>query len=272
MAVTERPIGEGEPAGGQAVPIPSEPRRHDPSKRRTTVPHAKPSDLATVVQIRRPQTLTEAVVSYVRDAVVLGHFPPGSPLPEVQLATQLNTSRGTVREALRALQELGLVEVLPHRGAYVTDISVARTRDLIELRSLLEGHAARRALEGGPMPPDSSRRLEDAYETMMRTAKGSDESTAIESHLDFHLAVAKAGGNELLIDLVAPLQLQTRRLIAYTQLLGSGDDEGHTAIMDVLRGSDAERAERVVREHIERSGDLVIARLEEDLERRRIGT
>jgi DNA-binding GntR family transcriptional regulator len=234
------------------------------------VPHAKPGDLAGVLRIQRPQTLTEAVIGHVRDAVVLGHFPPGSPLPEVQLAQQLNTSRGTVREALRALQDLGLVEILPHRGAYVTEISVPRTRDLIDLRSVLEGHAARKALERGPIEPEALRRLESAYQGMLDAADWPDETVAIEAHLAFHLAVAQVGGNELLIDVVQPLQLQTRRLIAYTQLLGSGEDEGHTAIMDVLRGTDADEAERVVREHIERSGEMVIARLEDDREQRRI--
>ena len=55
--------------------------------------------------LRRPETLTTAVASYIRDAIVRGEFGPGSRLPEVVLAAELDTSRGTVREALRSLAE-----------------------------------------------------------------------------------------------------------------------------------------------------------------------
>ena len=61
-----------------------------------------------VSELRRPETLTTAVAKHIRDAIVRGEYPPGSALPEVRLAEQLGTSRGTVREALRTLDELGV--------------------------------------------------------------------------------------------------------------------------------------------------------------------
>lgn len=212
-------------------------------------------------QIRRPETLTEAVINYIREAVVNGDLAPGSPLPEVRLAEQLDTSRGTVREALRALQVIGLVEVLPHRGAVVTDISPGKARELLELRSLLEGYAARLAVERSLMDEEAVGRLESAYEAMLDAANRGDVPRSIEAHLDFHLAVAESGGNAMLVETLQPLQIQTRRLIIYTDVLSAGQPDEHRTILDAIVGTDAHFAEHATREHIRRSGEIVLARL-----------
>ena len=68
--------------------------------------HAEGDDMS---RMERPETLTDAVARYVRDAIVHGDYAPGSALPEIRLATELGTSRGTVREALRGLEDQGLV-------------------------------------------------------------------------------------------------------------------------------------------------------------------
>lgn len=75
------------------------------------------------MSLARPETLVSAVISYIRDAIIRGEFPPGSQLAEQALSRQLATSRGTVREALRALAEPGLVQIFPHRGAFVSQLS-----------------------------------------------------------------------------------------------------------------------------------------------------
>ena len=223
----------------------------------------RPASVATVPvrQVRRPETLTEAVIGHIREAVVRGELPPGSSLPEVQLSEQLETSRGTVREALRALQDIGLVEVLPHRGAFVTDISPRKARELVELRSLLEGFAARLAVERTLMDAQARARLESAYRQMLQAAHEADQSRSIETHLDFHLAVAESGGNEMLVENLEPLQIQTRRLIMYTDIFSAGHADEHRTIIDAIVGSDADAAERVVRDHIRRSGEVLLAHL-----------
>ena len=68
------------------------------------------------MSLQRPETLTTAVASYIKDAIVRGELAPGARLPEVALAAQLETSRGTVREALRTLADGGLIDIVPRRG------------------------------------------------------------------------------------------------------------------------------------------------------------
>ena len=79
--------------------------------------------------LSRPQSLTDAVVMYVRDAVIHGELAPGQQLSEAQLAQTLGTSRGTVREAMRVLENLGLVSRSAHRGPVVTLITPQRARE-----------------------------------------------------------------------------------------------------------------------------------------------
>ena len=97
--------------------------------------------------MQRPDTMTEAVSKHIRDAIVGGTFEPGARLPVIALATDLNTSRGTIREALRMLADRGLVDVFPRRGAFVAQLSPRATWEITSLRALLEPYAARLALE-----------------------------------------------------------------------------------------------------------------------------
>jgi DNA-binding GntR family transcriptional regulator len=96
--------------------------------------------------LQRPETLTTAVASFIRTAIVHGRLAPGSRLSEVALANELDTSRGTVREALRTLVDGGLIEAIPHRGVFVTQLSVRATWEITSLRALLEPYASRLAL------------------------------------------------------------------------------------------------------------------------------
>ena len=108
-----------------------------------------------MIALQRPDTMMEAVSKSIRDAIVRGNFAPGARLPEIALATALNTSRGTVREALRVLADIGLVDVFPRRGAFVSQLSSRQTWEITSLRALLEPYAARLALEasGSARPP-----------------------------------------------------------------------------------------------------------------------
>src|SRR5512132_1890868 len=114
--------------------------------------------------LQRPETLTTAVTSYIRRAIVDGHFAPGSRLSEVALAAELNTSRGTVREALRTLAVGGLIEAIPHRGVFVTQLSVRATWEITSLRALLEPYASRLSLEAAGAALNGD--VQDAFEKL----------------------------------------------------------------------------------------------------------
>jgi DNA-binding GntR family transcriptional regulator len=118
------------------------------------------------MSLSRPETLATAVATYIRDAIVHGQFAPGSRLPEVALAAQLETSRGTVREALRTLADGGLIEVVPRRGVFVSQLSVRATWEITSLRALLEPYASRLALEASGSDHVIRMDVEAAFEVL----------------------------------------------------------------------------------------------------------
>jgi DNA-binding GntR family transcriptional regulator len=92
-------------------------------------------------------TLPLQIAERIGASIVEEQFAPGARLKEVELALQFGVSRATIREALRLLEQRGLVSILPQRGARVTDLSKKELEDLFEMRAALLGLASRRVAE-----------------------------------------------------------------------------------------------------------------------------
>ena len=225
-------------------------------------------------KIERPGTLTSEVVAYIRDAVIRGEFEPERPLPEVRLAQELETARVTIRVALRALADLGLVEIVPHRGAFVSALSPRNAWEIFSLRAVLESYAARLALEDGPLSTEVLEQLETILGRIGETAEESDPMEIIEAVMDFHMTIALQSRHELLVSQLETLQTQTRRLIFYTKLFRSdplSEVDSHRALLDALRQGDVPDVERVIFDHHMASADRLVRRMNE-LDARRRGS
>jgi DNA-binding GntR family transcriptional regulator len=190
------------PDGIRATPTTG--RRADPT-RAFRPPGILRADMAEVhsssmTHLKRPETLTAAVATHIRDSIVRGDYPPGSPLPEIRLAQELGTSRGTVREALRALDELGLVDIEPHRGSFVSKVTKRKARELYELRGVLEGAAIHLAVEHGLLDGSARDALAGRMEAMREAAKGDDPMGLIEAERALHREIWSRCDNELLLE------------------------------------------------------------------------
>lgn len=214
--------------------------------------------------LRRPETLTTAVTGYIRRAIVEGQFAPGSRLSEVALATELDTSRGTVREALRTLAVGGLIEAIPHRGVFVTQLSVRATWEITSLRALLEPYAARLALEASTS--DSSLRAEvhAAFDNLKAAVETADPVTVADADVAFHYAVFARCGHEMLLRDLENLQSLSRRVVLTNQL-SSADAPTliaqHQPIADAVDLHDPELLEAAVRTHVIEGGELLMTRM-----------
>src|SRR5512136_1735553 len=98
-------------------------------------------------KVERAPTLATAAAKNVRDRILRGELLPGEALHQVELSNTLHISRGTLREAIRLLQSEGLVDIFPHRGAFVARLTSERVTEIYTLRALLESYAVRLALE-----------------------------------------------------------------------------------------------------------------------------
>jgi DNA-binding GntR family transcriptional regulator len=195
------------------------------------------------------RTLREVVADEIRQMIVSGELPQGERLFEDRLAEQLGVSRNPVREAIRALEGTGLVEVIPRRGAYVSRLEPGRARQLLELRQVLEGYAAELAARN---------RTDDDLAAMRRCLDEGREATAANDvvraaalHREFHLLVERASKNEYLEPTVAPLRHQTElvfSMLADQRGVTSWDE--HQRMLDAIEREDVDAARDATLTHM----------------------
>src|SRR5688572_29172090 len=135
----------------------------------------------------------QQVVEILRSAIITGGYEPGERLIEATLSTELGTSRGPVREALRQLENEGLVMSFPYRGAVVLGVSDEEVHDvLIPIRLTLERHSFGRALE--KLTDDDFAELGKQIWLLEEAGKANDLIKLVEADLRFHEIVISASG------------------------------------------------------------------------------
>lgn len=211
-------------------------------------------------------TLTAQIAHHLGEAIRSGALPAGTRLTETSIAHEMQTSRGPIREALRQLAQAGLVDIRPHRGAVVCLPSDDELADMVLLRALLEGAAAR-LICNRTSRVDLSPLLEII--ARMRTAAKSRRIERL-SDLDwqFHLTVVQLSGSAQLLkcwtmmrDGLRLIMLSGRR--SYDDAAGLADS--HAEMVDVLRTKSAAESERYFRRRLLNSGSRWLGRKALDL-------
>jgi DNA-binding GntR family transcriptional regulator len=214
--------------------------------------------------LRRPETLTTAVASYIKDAIVRGEFAPGQRLNEVALAADLDTSRGTVREALRTVADRGLIQVIPRRGVFVSQLSVRATWEISSLRALLEPYAARLALEASGSDRTMLAEVRVAFAALRVAVTTADPSTVADADVAFHRAVFQRCGHDMLLSQLDTLQVLSRRIVLTNQI-SSADAPTliaqHEPIAAAVELHDPVLLEAAVRTHVIEAGELLMTRM-----------
>src|SRR5579883_3357421 len=132
----------------------------------------------------RSATVKASAVNAIRGAIFSGRFAPGDPLRELHLASELNVSQPTVREALLEIEKQGLVVRTPNIGTTVTNLGSDEIREQIELRLLLEKVAAVKASER--MTPDDFRELERRLMALTTAVSTNAYHESAQADLAFH--------------------------------------------------------------------------------------
>jgi GntR family transcriptional repressor for pyruvate dehydrogenase complex len=222
-------------------------------------------------------TITEEVVKRLIELVNSGITRPGEKLPsERELMEQLKVGRSSVREALRSLTLIGLLETRPGSGTYVTrDLSnfvieqiewmtlLGRHEllELYEVRTPLEIQAAVLAAERATST--HIERLEQAIQEL--ETSGEDIEKEVEADLSLHTIIAQAAGNRVLFRLVSSLSSllsETIRLSAAATETKMSTVEEHRAIMLAIKARDKEEARRAMTRHLEISKRLALESVE----------
>jgi len=175
---------------------------------------------------------------------------PGERLVEQNLANELGVSKTPVREALRKLNELGLVVIESYRGAYVAEFSIKTLIEIMDIRAVLDGLAARKAAEH--MSTDQLQTLESLVTKMVSAAKTENPKKWIDLNWSFHNLIARFSNNAELITLLSTIQ----KKMVLSSALGIATDMAmslaeHRNILNALKSGDPDSAERFARWHVE---------------------
>ena len=217
-------------------------------------------------KIVQSSRLYEQIVEQIEQSVQRGDLKPGDQLPaERELAEQFGVSRTAVREAVKALREKGLVEAYPGKGTFITSGSsnpmrqsidrmmrsaqVDATSSLVEVREILEPEIA--ALAAVRATEENLNSLRQSV-AVMDTAKR-DPDAYIEADLDFHLELAEAAANPLILSLIDSIVgvLREQRMRIFE--VEGGPDRGqyhHKKILEAMEHQDAEGAREAMRAHL----------------------
>lgn len=193
-------------------------------------------------------TLSEKIRDGLLERIVSGDLSSGERLVETQIALDFGTSQAPVREALRELEGLGLIENRPRRGRTVIPFVEQTIREAYVVRAALEETATRLAMMSGDLPLAD---LEADVEDMYRCAELSDPHAIGLASTRFHRRIVAASSNLLLTRAWEALQIEARTAIALMVLhpeLQHVADE-HAELVAVMRAGDIEAACLHARDH-----------------------
>jgi DNA-binding GntR family transcriptional regulator len=208
--------------------------------------------------------LSEQLREEIEERIVVGEYPPGSRLDEVEIARTFNVSRTPIREALIQLASAGLVESRRRRGCVVAEVSPERLQEMFDVMAELEAFCAR--LASGRAGEGERSALVRAHEACEAAVKAKDPDAYYRLNEQFHLSLYETCGNGFLCEQARQLH---RRLRPYRrlQLRVPGRIEAsfaeHAAVIDAILRRDGEAAASRARSHIavqgERFSNLIMA-------------
>ncbi|MFS2054486.1 phosphonate utilization associated transcriptional regulator, partial [Variovorax sp. CT11-76] len=181
--------------------------------------------------------------------IMTGELPVGSRINESELSQRFNTSRGPIREALRALEEAGLVRNEKNRGVFVREIAFEEADEIYELREALEEIIGRRVALA--IKPDAVERLRAMLDAMRSAAQAQDVEQYAQLNLQFHEILLDTAGSRKLTEtykrLVKELHLFRMRALDSGGGLRVSADE-HRDIVEAIASGDPDIAGRARRQ------------------------
>lgn len=223
--------------------------------------HAPPNS----VRIPRTASYVPVIQREIERMIGTGELTGGTRINESTLALRLGISRGPVREACRALEQIGLLRSELNRGFFVREVSTKEALDLYDIRAGLFGTAGR--LAAAIVTTSQLNEMASLVERMDAAIEAADIATFYILNNQFHSAVLVASDNEKLIEiyplLEAELHLFRRRGFVLAGSMRTSNDE-HKAILEALRQSDGTAAARLLERHILAGKARFLRTLEDD--------
>jgi len=209
-------------------------------------------------------TLGTAVVEFLAAEILRGRWPDGYRLPETQVAEELGTSRGPVREAFRVLADQGFVTLRPRIGAIIHRASSATIKEIYEMRSILEGWACLQAVQA--LDPKDIEQLHALLSEMEARFKEADYAAFYETGWRFRRNLYLNCSNSLVLREVEALRTRLYSLPSLAWRSGGKVEEylhDHQKLVAAIDLGRAEEAAEIIRQLLKSTGDAVARYFEE---------
>ena len=197
-------------------------------------------------------SLTSVLQAELERLIFEGRIKVGERINESTLAAQFKTSRGPLREALRALGEQGLIEFERNRGAFVRQVSLEEAEELYDLRAALDDEVGRKV--AGRLGPEQVAMLEKLVISMDGDIRHNDIKSYYANNLRFHDLLLQYAGNKQLAEvyrrIVKGLHLFRLRGL-YSDGAAEMSNAEHALVLKAVQIGDAEAAGHTMRSHIE---------------------
>ena len=196
-------------------------------------------------------SLSQQAIDLLREQIYNHKLAPGQRLDEAVLAEQLGISRTPLREALKVLSAEGLVDLQPHKGCFVTELTLRDMEEIFPIMATLEGRVAHEV--ASKRTPAQLKALDALHEKLEKHAAVDDVNRYYETNYVFHDQLQECAGNRWLQivigDLRKLLKLSRHHSLRLEGRLAASLAE-HRALMKALHRQDADAAEQIMREHL----------------------
>lgn len=220
------------------------------------------ADIREAFKLIRTTSLATALEREIEAMILSGELAVGERVPEMELAERFGVSRSPVREAVRALDAVGLVEVQTHRGAFIRKIELSEALEVYEVRAALFGQAGRLMAERGA--DADVRRLVGLHDMMAAPAAAHRFEDYAPLNFEFHEVIVEAAGNRTLAQqyrmLVKRLRLFRARNLMFGDTLTHSHRE-HDAIVRAIEARDAAAAAEACYGHVEQGRKRLVDRV-----------
>ena len=208
--------------------------------------------MKNILKIEGYELLSQKVYRALKTEIIKGSLKPGTKLSEGKIAKQMEVSRTPIREALRELAAEGFVKISPNQGVVVSNASVEDVQEVLQIRGVLEGLAARLATK---MINEEEIKELEKYQKRMEYYTNKDDVLAFsEMDAEFHELILNICGNNRLIQIRKNLSDQAHRYrIRSLSVPGrlKYSLKEHQEIVEALKRKNPEQADRLSQKHIE---------------------
>jgi DNA-binding GntR family transcriptional regulator len=214
------------------------------------------------------RTLSDYIADQLRKAILTDQFKPNQRLVEQEIAESMQTSRGPVRDALKILENEGLIHRTPHRGAFLAQITRKDAEEVYTLRIALEALALEFVVKTATDAQiEELAQMVQAMENLVAKDPG-DQWGATALDLQFHRTLARISGHRRVLTAWESLATQIRLIVLKHRLYDPGDlrtraVSWHWRIVDAIRQRNADLAVEELRRHLAISYQSILNTIEE---------